>query len=171
LAAIGSLTAAAQQQLLSLQRIWSDPAAQSYRDCVEIGDDGSYRLEHTVASWQNQQTHQIHIGRLSDDEIKQLRGMLNNDAFKSLNTPRPSGGGGINFDLLWVEVARTSGLQMLYYDSSSRAPSQYSNGIRQPSFYNVPALKPLLSWYKQLSKRKSDIDKHAAPICTVKIQQ
>jgi len=97
------LSAANAQQVLLMQRTWANNPANESSDCVQVDSDGSYHFEHTPMSLGQTGTRQIHVGKLSDEEMKQLQRVLDEPALQSLTTPKPSPGsmmGGASFDLL-----------------------------------------------------------------------
>ena len=167
-----SLSAADAQNLLLIQRTWANNPSNESSDCVQVESDGSYHFEHTPMSLGQAGTRQIHAGKLSDEEMKQLQGLLDEPGLQSLTTPKPGPGsmmGGPSFDLLWVIIGRNNQRQTLNFNSGGEN-SKYTSGTRLPSVYQTPAIKPLLDWYKQISKRKNDIDKTAAAACSLEIR-
>ena len=170
------LPAAHAQQLLVMQRNYASANGLSpifFRDCVEVRTDDTYRFEH-IAETPGQKDHfQIHVGKLSDDQGKNLRQILDETALRALTTPRPAPGSvamGTDIDILWVAIARDTGPQMLFFDSTSSTARRASAASRLPSLYQTPAMKPLVNWYKQMSKQKNDIDKTATPGCSFRIK-
>ncbi len=164
--------AGAQEQTLLIQRNWSDMLTV-LRDCVQVKNDGSYRFEHGSVSMQDPERHQIHVGKLNDAEMKQLTDMLAQPALASLTTPERGNGAmtvGTDVDEFWVAINRTNRPQMLFFDSTTSAGKKFSAGNRLPPIYKMDAMKPLLNWYKQMSKRKDDLDKTATPTCSFKVQ-
>ena len=167
------LSAANAQQLLLMQRTWANNPANESSDCVQVNADGSYHFEHTPMSLGQTGTRQIHAGKLTDEEMKELRAVLDEPPLESLTTPKPSPGsmmGGASFDLLWIIIGRNHQPQTLYFNSGGES-SKYTSGTRLPSVYQTPALKPLLEWFKQISKRKNDIDKTASATCSIEIRR
>lgn len=165
------------QQLLVMQRNWSSinglSNAAIYRDCVEVKWDASYRFEHNTAEVGQADHHQIHVGKFTDDEMKQLQTILEAPDLAALTTPNPGQGSmtmATDFDQLWVAVLRPKQPQMLFFDSSTSSGEKKSSGTKLPSLYKTAAMKPLLDWYKQLGKRKSDIDKTATPSCSFTVR-
>jgi hypothetical protein len=105
--------------------------------------------------------------------MKQLQRLLDDPSLQSLTTPKPSAGsmmGGSSFDLLWIVVGRGNQSQTLNFNSGGEN-SKYATGTRLPSVYQTPAVKPLLDWYKQISKRKRDIVNGAAATCSIQIRR
>jgi hypothetical protein len=167
------LSAANAQQVLLMQRTWANNPSNESSDCVQVDSDGSYHFEHTPMSLGQPGTRQIHAGKLSDEEMKQLQAMLNEPALQSLTTPKPGPGsmmGGASFDLLWVIIGRNNLHQTLNFNSGGEN-SKYTSGTRLPSVYQTPAIKPLLDWYRQISKRKNDVDKTATATCSIQIRR
>lgn len=165
-------TVDAQQQLLILQRNWSDMPT-FYRDCMEVTVDGSYRFDHVGVSPGEPQRQQVHIGKLSDSEVQQLTGMLADPALEALTTPSLGAGSrteGTDIDTFWIAIARPARPQVLFFDSTSSSGRKYSSGPRLPSAYQTPAIKALLNWYKVMSKRKNDIEKNARPSCIFQVR-
>ncbi len=167
------LCAADAQRLLMMQRTWANNPANESSDCMQVDADGSYHFEHTPMNLGQASTRQIHAGKLSDEELKQLQEVLDEPALQSLTTPKPSRGSmmaGASFDLLWVIIGRNGQSQILYFNSGGES-SKYTTGTRLPSVYQTPAVKPLLDWYKQISKRKNDVDKTATATCSIQIRR
>jgi hypothetical protein len=167
-----SLSNAGAQQLLLMQRTWANNPANESSDCVQVEADGSYHFEHTPMSLGQAGKRQIHTGKLSDEEMKQLQGVLADSSLQSLTTPKPSAGsmmGGSSFDLLWIVIGRGNQTQTLQFNSGGES-SKYAT--RLPSVYQTPAVKPLLDWYKQISKRKDDVDDAATtPVCSIQMRR
>ena len=157
----------AQDQMLLIQRMWADSPTKDYTDCVQVKSDGSYRFEHTPIDLGQQGHRQIHLGKFSEEEMSQLIGLLDDPAIKSLTTPSkgPVSGG----DLWWFQIARTEQSQLLRFASSSGTPYEAPARGGLPNLNQTPAMKPLLNWYRQISKRKDDIDKGAVPACSLKV--
>jgi len=164
--ALGS--ADAQQQLLLLHHSWWESGAQSHSDCIEVESDGSYHFEHTPIFIGQPERHKIHAGKFRDDEMNQLKELLDDPALQSLTTPNPGNTGMTGTDVWWISISRGDQTQRLWFASTS-VPNVVP-ASRLPSINQTSATKPLLSWYKQLSKRKDDIDKTATPTCSLKIQ-
>jgi hypothetical protein len=170
-------TAHAQQQLLVLQRNWSSITALSnaafYRDCIQVKSDASYRFEHVATEFGQQQRYQIHVGKFTEDEMKQLQNILDAPPLVALTTPAPGQDSSMmatDLDQFWIAIQRDKRPQMLFFDSSSSSGQKIATGTKLPSVYKTAAMKPLLEWYKQLGKRKSDIDKTATPACTFTVR-
>ncbi len=154
-----------------LQRNWSSMPT-FYRDCMEVKGDGSYRFEHSGVSMQEPESHQIHAGKFSEDEMKQLLAILDDPALESLTTPQLGANGltvGSDVDTFWLAINRGNHPQTLFFDSTSSSGKKFSSE-RLPSLYRTTAMKPLLSWYKQFGKRKDDIDKTATPACKFQVR-
>jgi hypothetical protein len=165
-----SLSAAlAQQQVLLIQRSWWESGTQSYSDCVEVQSEGSYHFEHTAIFMGKPEDPKIHSGKLSDDEMKQLKDTLDSPALQSLSTPNPGKGAVTGTDVWWVSVSRGDQTQRLWFASTS-VPNLIP-ASRLPSVNQTPAMKPLVDWYKQISKRKDDIDKTAKPTCSLEVRR
>lgn len=168
---LAGCAAAQQQQLLIIQRNWSDMPT-FYRDCMEVKSDGAYRFDHVGVSPQNPQRQQVHAGKLSDAELTQLTGILGDPSLQAFATPALSSDSmteATDIDTFWISIGRANRTQALFFDSSSSSGQKYSSGPKLPSAYETPAIKPLLNWYKQMTKRKDDIDKNAAASCTFQI--
>lgn len=169
LVAVGD--AFAQDQLLLIQRMWADSPTRDYTDCLELHNDGSYRFEHTPIDLGQPDRRQIHMGKLREEEMKQFTELLDDPALQSLTTPNQVKGAVSGGDLWWFSIKRGDHSQLLRFASSSgtyyEAPAR--GGL--PSLSQTPAMKPLLNWYKQMTKRKDDIDKGAAPTCSLKVRR
>jgi hypothetical protein len=160
------LCTANAQQLLVMHREWANDANDQSSDCVQVETDGSYRFEHTPFFRGQQGPHEIHAGKLGEDEMKQLAVILDDPALESLATPSPGSGsmrGGAPFDYLLVVIDRSGQTQKLYFNSSGH---NLSTGKHHPSIYQAPAIKPLWNWYKDVGKRKNNVDKTLAPLCS-----
>jgi hypothetical protein len=160
-------TLQSQQQLL-VQHSWWDTGAESFTDCVAVQDDGSYQFEHTSVYMAKPDHRQIHAGKISDEESKQLSDILNDPALRSLNTPKPSGGFA-GTDVWFFSIKRDDQPQLLWF--ATTAGVNLVPAVKLPNVNQTPAMKPLLAWFKQLSKRKDDVDKAATPRCSLKIKE
>jgi hypothetical protein len=174
---LAALPTAHAQQLLVIQKNWSSITGFSnatiYRDCIEVKWDASYRFEHQAAEVGQSEHSQIHIGKFSDDEMKQLQGILEAPDLAGLTTPSPGQGSvtwATDLDNFWVAISRGKQPQLLFFDSSTSSGEKKTSGTKLPSLYKTPAMKPLLDWYKQLGKRKNDIDKTATPTCSFTVR-
>src|SRR3954469_856522 len=111
LLALAALSSADAQQLLVMQRNWSSVTnlsnATYYRDCVQVNWDATYRLEHSSVEVGRQGQRQIHIGRFTDDEMKQLQSILEAPGLSDLRTPTPSQESmtvATDLDTLWLAI-------------------------------------------------------------------
>lgn len=164
-------SATAQQQLLLIQRTWANTPSNESTDCVEVQSDGAYHFEHTPLDLGQPEKRQIHVGKLSDGEIKDLQQILDDPALRSLTTPKFGNGFmSPDFDFLTATINRGDHRQLLSFESAA-GPNKPTNGSHLPSVSQTPAIKPLMNWYKQISKRKDDIDKTAAPKCSLEIRR
>jgi len=160
----------AKQPVLLLQRNYFSTGT-FYTDCVQVQEDGSYRFEHRYAALYEHESHQIHAGKLTDDELRQLRAVLDEPGLQALRTPGLQSAGmtvGSDIDTYWVAIARSSTPQVLFFNSTTSSGKKYASQ-QLPSAYSTPAMKPLLNWYKQMGKRKGDIDKTAQPSCKFQV--
>ncbi len=162
--------AAAQQSLLSIQRIWANNPTSESTDCIQVGADGSYHFEHTPMSLGQAERREIHVGKLSGEEMKELQAILDDPALQLLNTPTTARIFAPDFDMLWVSIDRAHNRQTLFFESAA-GENTSSTGVRPRSLIQTPAMKPLMSWYKQISKRKGDIDKTATATCSLDIRR
>jgi hypothetical protein len=160
----------AQDQVLLIQRMWADSPTREATDCVEVKGDGSYRFEHTPIDLGRPDRPQVHLGKLTDEEMKQLTDLLDNPALQSLNTPSLSKGAVSGGDLWWFSINRSGHSQLLRFASSSGAYYEVPARGGLPSLSQTPAVKPLANWYKQITKRKDDVDKTATPTCSLKVR-
>ena len=159
------------QPILLLQRNYSGSNTSFYIDCMQVQSDGSYRFEHRHAAIQEHESHEIHVGKLTDDELTQLRVLLDQPGLQALSTPSLQSGEmtvGSDVDTYWVAIARGAKSQALFFDSTTSAGKKYASE-QLPSAYRLEAMKPLLNWYKQMGKRKKDIDKAARPSCKFQV--
>jgi hypothetical protein len=160
----------AEDEVLRIQRMWADSPTKDYADCVEVKGDGSYRFERVSIDSGRPDRPQVHLGNLTEDEMKQLTGLLNEPALESLTTPTRSKSVVSGGDLWWFSINRGDHTQLLSFASSSGGYYEVPAGGGLPSLSQVPAMKPLISWYKQMTKRKGNIDKTAAPTCSLKVR-
>src|ERR1700753_2281416 len=86
------LSSANAQRVLLMQRTWTNNPSNQSSDCVQVDLDGFYHFEHTPMTLLQTGTRQIHAGKLSEDEMKQLMGLLDDPALQSLTTPKISPG-------------------------------------------------------------------------------
>ena len=157
----------AQDQVLLIQRMWADSPTKDYTDCVQVKSDGLYRFEHTPIDLGQPGHRQIHLGKLSEEEMSQLIALLDDPAVKSLTTAsKGSVSGG---DLWWFQITRADQSQLLRFASSSGTYYEVPARGGLSNLNQTPAMKPLLNWYKRITKRKGDIDKGAAPTCSLKV--
>jgi len=165
------MSSAYGQQLLLMQRTWAQNQTTESSDCLQVESDGAYHFEHTMMDLWQPGRREIHAGKLSDDEMKQLREILDNPSLQSLATPTLGNGFmAPDFDFLWVTINRGNDAQHLVFESAA-GPHKSSAGSRIPSLSQTPAMSPLMNWYKQISKRKNDIDKKATPTCSLNIRR
>lgn len=102
--------------------------------------------------------------------MKDLQQMLDNPELRSLTTPKLGNGfRAPDYDFLSVAIDRGNDRQLLFFESAA-GPTKAGAGSHLPSLSQTPAMKPLMNWYKQISKRKDDIDKTAAPECSLEIR-
>lgn len=166
LAILACATAAcAQEQVLVLQRLWASTPTLEYNDCLEVRSDGSYQFEHTSLSLGQEDRRQVHVGKFSDDEMKQLRAIIDEPAFQSLSTPKPGSGfmtAGPDFDLLWVVIRRDGNSQALAFDSSGGGNHKYA-GTRLPTLHQTPEAKPLFDCTSRRANARTTLIRRRAP--------
>jgi hypothetical protein len=160
----------AQNQLLLIQRFWAASPTTESSDCVEVQNDGSYRFEHTPIDLGQPGTSKIHVGTLSVEERTQLTEMLNDPALLSLSRPTSSSGAVSGGEVWRISINRGDHQQLLAFANSSAGSYELSIRGGVTSIYKTLAMKPLLDWYQQLTKRKDDIDKAATPTCSLKVR-
>ena len=161
---------AAQQQVLLIQRTWANNPGNESTDCVLVESDGSYHFEHTPLELGQPGRRQIYVGKLSETEMKELQQILYDPGLQALTTPNLGKGFmAPDFDFLNITINRGSDRQLLFFESAA-GPSKSAAGSKLPSVSQTPAIKPLMNWYKQISKRKGDIDKSATPKCSLEVR-
>jgi|HubBroStandDraft_5_1064220.scaffolds.fasta_scaffold156363_1 hypothetical protein len=160
----------AQNQLLLIERSWSASPTTESSDCVEVRTDGSYRFEHTPVDAGQPGTTKIHLGTLTSEESTQLTEILNDPAVVSLSRPA-SGKGLVSGGEVWrISISRGDHQQLLAFANSPRGSYELSFRGGMTSIYKTLAMKPLLEWYQQLTKRKDDIAKAATPTCSLNVR-
>jgi hypothetical protein len=160
----------AQNQLLLIQRFWATSPTTESSDCVEVQTDGSYRFEHTPIDLGQSGTTKIHLGSLTVEERTQLTEILNDPAVLSLSRPASARGAVSGGEVWRISISRGDHQQLLAFANSSAGSYELSVRGGVPSIYKTLAMKPLLNWYQQLTRRKDDIDKAATPTCSLKIR-
>jgi hypothetical protein len=111
--------------------------------CILVQPDGHYRRERTFQGMSGGTPYvDIYVDALPDDSFKRLQEVLDDADFQKINTP-PSRGGVIqNMDTLIVSIPREHGMQNMYFMTvNERRPYEKD-------------LKPLISWMKEVEKRK-----------------
>ena len=160
----------AQNPLLLIERSWAASPTTEASDCVQVRTNGSYRLEHTSVDSGQPGTTKIHLGTLTSEEKTQLTEILNDPAVVSLSRPA-SRKGAVSAGEVWrISINRGDHQQLLAFANSSRGSYELSVRGGETSIYKTLAMKPLLDWYQQLTKRKMDIDKTATPTCPLKVR-
>ncbi len=161
-----------QQPLLVLQHWWVKTAptpAVGYFDCMTVQTDGALRFEHAVTPSMEPVSYKIYQRQLSDDEMKQLRSVLDDPALEAVITPHVGSdkftASGYDIDLLSARIRRDNQIQSLTFDSTAKHTAMLQGGVKLPSVYANPAMKPLLHWYEDITKSKGKPDKSASPTC------
>ncbi len=160
----------AQNQLLLIERSWAASPATESSDCVEVQTDGSYRFEHTPVDAGHPGPTKIHLGTLTSEESTQLTEILNDPAVVSLSRPASRKEGVSGGEVWRISISRGDHQQLLAFANSSRGSYELSFRGGKTSIYKTLAMKPLLDWYQQLTKRKDDIDKAATPTCSLDVR-
>jgi hypothetical protein len=160
----------AQNPLLLIQRFWAASPTTEFSDCVQVQTDGSYRFEHTPVDLGQPGTAKIHLGTLTVEERTELTEILNDPAVLSLSRPAPPRGAVSGGEVWRVSISRSDHQQLLAFANSSGGSYELSVRGAVTSIYKTLAMKPLLDWYEQLTKRKNDIDKVATPTCSLKVR-
>ncbi len=158
----------AQNQLLLIQRFWAASPTTDFSDCVAVQTDGFYRFEHTSVNSGQPGTAKIHLGTLTFEERSQLTEILNDPALLSLSRPAPPNGAVSGGEIWRISISRGDHQQLLAFANSSAGNYELSVRGGVTSIYKTLAMKPLLNWYQQLTKRKDDVDKAATPTCSLK---
>ncbi len=161
--------ARAQSQLLLIDRVWAASPTTESSDCVQVQTDGSYRFEHTPIDAGQPGTTKIHLGTLTSEERAQLTEILNDPAVVSLSRPASRKGVVSGGEVWWISISRGDHQQLLNFANSSAGSYELSVRGGVTSIYKTLAMKPILDWYRQLTKRKDDIDKTATPTCSLKV--
>jgi hypothetical protein len=163
--------ASAQDQLLLIQRSWAVSPTTESSDCVEVRTDGSYRYEHTPIASGQPGTTKIHRGTFTVDEKTELTEILNDPAVLSLSRPASSSRAMSGGEVWRISISRGDHQQLLAFANSSSGVYELSvRGGMTSIYYKTIAMKPLLDWYQQLTRRKDDIDKTATPTCSLKVR-
>ena len=160
----------AQNQLLLIQRFWAASPTTESSDCVEVQADGSYRFEHTLVDLGQPGTTKIHLGTLTVEERTQLTEILNDPALLSLSRPSSPRGAASGEEVWRISISRGDHQQLLAFANSSAGSYELSVRGGVTSIYKTLAMKPLLNWYQQLTRRKDDIDKAATSTCSLKVR-
>jgi len=159
----------AQNQLLLIERSWSASPTTESSDCVEVQTDGSYRFEHTPIDLGQPGTTKIRLGTLTVEERTQLTEILNDPALLSLSRPASPRGAASGEEVWRISISRGDHQQLLAFANSSAGSYELSVRGGVTSIYKTLAMKPLLNWYQQLTRRKDDIDKAATSTCSLKV--
>ncbi len=159
----------AQNQLLLIQRSWEASPTTESSDCVAVQTNGSYRYEHTSFDLGKPGPIQIHLGTLTLEERAQLTDILNDPALLSLSRPASRKGAAPGEEVWRISISRGDHQQLLAFTSSSSDPYELSVRGEVPSIHKTLAMKPLLGWYQQLTKRKNDIAKASTPNCSLTV--
>lgn len=160
----------AQNQLLLIQRFWAASPTTDFSDCVEVQTGGSYRFEHIPVDSGQPGTTKIHLGTLTSEERTQLKEILNDPAVLSLSRPASPKGAVSGGEVWRISISRGDHQQLLAFVNSSRGSYELSVRGGMTSIYKTLAMKPLLDWYQQLTKRKDDIAKAATPTCSLNVR-
>jgi len=160
----------AQNQLLLIQRFWAASPTTESSDCVEVQADGSYRFEHTLVDLGQPGTTKIRLGTLTVEERTQLTEILNDPALLSLSRPASPRGAASGEEVWRISISRGDHQQLLAFANSSAGSYELSVRGGVTSIYKTLAMKPLLNWYQQLTRRKDDIDKAATSTCSLKVR-
>lgn len=158
----------AQDPLLLIERSWAVSPTTESSDCVEVQSDGSYRFEHTSVDVGEPETTEIHLGTLTSEEKTQLVEILNDPAVLSLSRPASRKGPVSGGEVWRISIDRGDHQQLLAFANSSRGSYELSVRGGMTSIYKTLAMKPILHWYQQLTKRRDDISKAATPGCSLK---
>ena len=159
----------AQNQLLLIQRSWAASPTTESGDCVAVQTNGSYRFEHTSFDLGKPGKTQIHLGTLTLEERAQLTDILNDPALLSLSRPA-SRKEAVPGEEVWrISISRGDHQQLLAFANSSDEPYELSVRGEVPSIHKTLAMKPLLGWYQQLTRRKDDVAKAATATCSLNV--
>jgi hypothetical protein len=152
------------QKLVKLAYIW--PAEQNAErlDCLEVYVDGSFVLERRHSDFLDRTgSKKTYSGKLVAEGLGELNAILKDPKLIALgNAPKDVLVGYRDYaqaEFLKVLIDRQSGSQFLIFDSGLSKPPL-------PSLNRTPAIKPLFSWYKQLSRSKNAIDPKATVDCS-----
>ena len=161
------------QPLIRVARVLPTGGSQyaQHMDCLEVLTDGSYTILSQLFDWPpgGIVKHQQYSSKLNMADMEQLSLLLADPGLASIKTElkkgdwigAPSMG---QSDALIVLIKRASGKQSLFFNSSTGEGRNYSPHVL--SVYNTPEIKPLLGWYKQITKRKGNPDPSVTLDCS-----
>jgi len=128
-----------------------DPYSGMTHVCVLVYPDGKYRLEKSYQDLNgNKPGDHVYIDNLPPDSLKQLQSALDDSKLAAIKTADPKGGIVQNMDTLMVSVPREHQLQNIsFMNAAERRPYEKD-------------LKPLMTWMKDVQKRKVQPAKNEA---------
>ncbi len=137
---------------ISMQRMtFSGVGVAPTSDCLLINANGSFHREHEVMGeviWTD-----VYEGTLSEADMKALIAAIDNDEFKAIKLPEVTLNAmrRMKEESLIINILRPGGGQSLNFPSPETRKAHENT------------LKPLLSWWKSLEKRKMKKIKGAEP--------
>jgi hypothetical protein len=96
-----------------------------------IADDGQYRFEDRVQPGENKAVRtQVSLGRMSGEEIAQLRQILDQPSLAEIRHHEPAGGLVVRMmgDMLRLSIRRASGVQEIILSSNRRSSGYFYTG-------------------------------------------
>lgn len=161
------------QPLIRLARVLPTGGSHyaQHMDCLEVLTDGSYTIVRELFDWPpgGIVKRETYSDKLDTTNMEELSLLLADPSLASIKSNlekgdwigTPSMG---QSDALVVLIKRASGKQSLFFNSSTGEGRNYSPHVL--SVYNTPEIKPLLGWYKQIAKRKSNPDPSVTLDCS-----
>ncbi len=157
-------------QLLLIQRVSATSPTAELSECIDVNTTGAFRYERTPVDSGQPGPSKIRVGTLTFEQRGHLNDLLNDPAVLSLSRPVaakriPPGG-----EIWQISIYRGDHQQVLHFANSSTQNPELSVRGGAKSIYNTLAMKQLLDWYQQMTKRKlDDVDKTATPTCSLSL--
>jgi hypothetical protein len=131
--AVPSATAPDRAPVSILFGMFSFRMAQggAHQSCMLIADDGQYRFEERVQSTATKPVRtQGSLGRLSAEEISQLRQILDSPNLVNIRHHEPAGGLVVRMlrDMVRLSIRRTSGVQEIVLSSNQHSSGYFYSG-------------------------------------------
>ena len=103
----------------------------AHQSCMLVADDGQYRFEDRVQPGGSKVVHnEVFLGRMSDEEIGQLRRILDSPSLAEIHHHEPPGGLVVRMmgDVLRLSIRRPSGVQEIVLSSNQRTSGYFYSG-------------------------------------------